>query len=110
MRPTAFAQAVGKMGPDRFFTAAYPAEMSIRPKGNNAATIWTAIALQIKTTGKILKIPHYKAMAPYLVMVASQTGSRPLPWIISALLKNFLEHGNYIIYHQQDFCFGVTPG
>jgi hypothetical protein len=100
---------MGKMGPDRFFTAAYPDEMSIRPKGNNAAAIGTPIALQIKTTGKPLKIPHDKAMTPYFVMVASQTTSRPVPWIIPALLKNVLEHSNYIMYHQLRFVLGRTP-
>gem|GEM_PF-6356502 len=68
--PAARGYTESKQGADGFFTAKDSTEMGIRTGGHNTTTQGTAVALQIQTGNKSIKITRDKAMAPNHVMVA----------------------------------------
>ncbi|MBV5329930.1 MAG: hypothetical protein JZU65_20275 [Chlorobium sp.] len=108
--PAARCYTESKQGADGFFAAADSTEMGIWTAGHNTMTQGAAVALHVQTENEAIKKTRDEAMAPDLVMVASQTGSGANPLEILTLLKNILELNGNKIYHGTSFVvWGVTP-
>jgi len=84
--------------------------MGVGPECHDTAAGRTAITLQVQAREKSIEKSPDKAMAPHPVMVAAQTGGRPLPQIILPLLGNLLENDGHKMYHDVDgSAVGSTP-
>ena len=99
-----------KMGADLFLAALNPAKMAVRTQGDDDVATGATIALEIQAGGKSLKIPGGEAVAMELMVIAFGAHSGPLPRVIFALLKNFLENNANKTYHVDLVFGGATPG